>query len=187
MGWGTIWGEGSLGQGQGEAPCEQMPRIRPVLNAVQNKHALIWRRGWQGSVLPHFPDEETEMQEHKCRSTPGLTAHRAWWRWGPVSPGCPQFELLKPGGGGMDGCHGDTGKRQEGSPDTAAVRLPGSASLPSLLRGLQAPTQDHICPLGLAKGLPEHPASSLTIFLTLRPAELLIDSFRDCYFRPLSS
>ena len=136
---------------------------------------------------PHFPDEETEMQEHKCRSTPGLTAHHAWWRWGPVSPGCPQFELLKPGGGGMDGCHGDTGKRQEGSPATAAVRLPGSASLPSLLRGLQAPTQDHICPLGLAKGLPEHPASSLTIFLTLRPAELLIDSFRDCYFRPLSS
>ena len=87
----------------------------------------------------------------------------------------------------MDGCHVDTGKRREGSPATAAVRVSCSASLPSLLHGLQAPTQDHVCPLGLTKSLPEHPASSFTMFLTLRPAELLIDSFRDCYFRPLSS
>lgn len=132
-----------------------------------------------------------QMRKLKRRSTesptPGLTAHHAWCGRGPVSPGSPQFEHLEAGGDGMDGCHGDTGERRDGSPATSAVRVSCSASLPSLLHGLQASTQDHICPLGLAKSLPEHPASSLTMFLTLRPAELLIDSFRDCYFRPLSS
>lgn len=55
-------------------------------------------------------------------------------------------------------------------------------------RGSKPPcTQDQVWPPRLAKARPAHPASSLTMLLTLSLTKLLIDSYRGCYFRPLST